>query len=53
MTHFTNRIQELVTERAQLIARVNQIEGAIIELQKINQEEHEEHTEVKDTEIVN
>ena len=35
MTDFTPRAQELIQEKQQLIARMHQIDGALIELEKL------------------
>ena len=35
MTDFTQRAQELLQEKQQLVARVHQIDGALIEFEKI------------------
>jgi len=41
MTDFTQRAQALLQEKDQLIARLHQIDGALIELDKIAQESKE------------
>ena len=51
MTDFTQRAQELLEEKQQLIARINQIDGALIEFEKLyNETVQEPNTE---TEIPN
>ena len=51
MTDFTPRAQELLQEKQQLIARINQIDGALIEFEKM-MKESEEASETE-TEIPN
>ena len=41
MTDFTQRAQALLQEKEQLIARLHQVDGALIELDKIAQESEE------------
>jgi len=41
MTDFTPRAQELLQEKQQLIARINQIDGALIEFEKMMKESEE------------
>ena len=41
MTDFTQRAQALLQEKDQLIARLHQVDGALIELDKIAQESEE------------
>ena len=41
MTDFTLRAQELFSEKQQLIARVNQIDGVLIEFEKMTKEAEE------------
>ncbi len=41
MTDFTQRAQALLQEKDQLIARLHQVDGALIELDKITQESEE------------
>ena len=38
MTDFTQRAQELLQEKQQLVARVHQIDGALIEFEKMYNE---------------
>ena len=38
MTDFTPRAQELLQEKQQLITRINQIDGALIEFEKLYNE---------------
>ena len=42
MTDFTPRAQELLQEKQQLIARINQIDGALIEFEKLHNESVQE-----------
>ena len=35
MTDFTPRVQELLQEKQQLVARMHQIDGALIEFEKL------------------
>ena len=48
MTDFTLRAQELFSEKQQLIARINQIDGVLIEFEKMTKEA-EEATETETT----
>ena len=41
MTDLNTRAQELLQEKEQLIARLHQVDGALIELDKIAQESEE------------
>ena len=41
MTDLNTRSQELLQEKQQIIARINQIDGALIEFNKIAQESEE------------
>ena len=51
MTDFTPRAQELLQEKQQLVARIHQIDGALIEFEKLyNETVQEPNTE---TEIPN
>ena len=43
------RAQELIQEKQQAIARINQIDGALIEFDSILKEETVEDTETNDT----
>ena len=43
------RAQELIQEKQQAIARINQIDGALIEFEAILKEETVEDTETNDT----
>ena len=38
MTDFTQRAQELLQEKQQLVARIHQIDGALIEFEKLYNE---------------
>ena len=38
MTDFTQRAQELLQEKQQLVARMHQIDGALIEFEKLYKE---------------
>ena len=38
MTDFTPRAQELLQEKQQLVARMHQIDGALIEFEKLHNE---------------
>jgi chaperonin cofactor prefoldin len=38
MTDFTQRAQELLQEKQQLIARIHQVDGALIEFEKLSKE---------------
>ena len=49
MTDFTPRAQELLQEKQQLVARMHQIDGALIEFEKL----HNESTQEPETEIPN
>ena len=51
MTDLNTRAQELLQEKNQLIARLHQVDGALIELDKIVQESEE--TPEPETEIPN
>mgnify|MGYP003150171909 CR=1 FL=1 len=51
MTDLNTRAQELFQEKEQLIARLHQVDGALIELNKIAQESEE--TPESETEIPN
>ena len=42
MTDFTPRAQELIQEKQQLVARVHQIDGALIEFEKLHNESIQE-----------
>ena len=44
------RAEKLIGEKQQLIARINQIDGALIEFEAIVKEEQEETVEDTDTE---
>ena len=54
MTDFTQRAQELLQEKQQLVARVHQIDGALIEFEKLYnntvQEEPEPEPEIPNQE---
>ena len=42
MTDFTQRANELLQEKQQLVARVHQIDGALIEFEKLHNESVQE-----------
>ena len=50
MTDYTQRAQELLQEKEQLIARLHQVDGALIELDRLATEDQ---TEDPDTETEN
>lgn len=47
--NYINRQQELVNEKAQHIARINQIDGAILELQALQEASEPKETSTKTT----
>ena len=50
MTDFTQRAQELLQEKQQLVARVHQIDGALIEFEKMYNETVQEPNPEPETE---
>ena len=47
--NYINRQQELVNEKAQHIARINQIDGALLELQALQEASEPKETSTKTT----